>query len=218
MTAEELDAMLYLANPCTAAIRARMAAGDLGVFDTPHQGNVLPAGVPWAADNGCFSERWELAHWTAWLEGHRADVPRCLFAVVPDVVSDRDATRARWDAHHRTVLELGYPAAYALQNGETPAGVPWADLSAVFVGGDTAWKLGPDARRIVATARDRGVWVHVGRVNSLRRLRYAVGIGADSADGTFLTRAPDTNLERLIRYLRHAHHPALWGPDTWSAP
>jgi hypothetical protein len=35
-------------------------------------------------------------------------------------------------------------------------------------------------------ARRRGVWTHMGRVNSERRLRYAALIGCQSADGTYL--------------------------------
>jgi len=40
-------------------------------------------------------------------------------------------------------------------------------------------------------------------VNSLRRLRYAEAIGCDSADGTFLTFAPDANFVRLMRWINH---------------
>jgi hypothetical protein len=45
-------------------------------------------------------------------------------------------------------------------------------------------KLGPEVEAIVAEARARNVWVHMGRVNSLRRLAYAASIGCDSVDGT----------------------------------
>jgi hypothetical protein len=36
----------------------------------------------------------------------------------------------------------------------------------------------------VSEARARGVWVYMGRVNSLRRLAYAAAIGCDWIDGT----------------------------------
>jgi hypothetical protein len=42
----------------------------------------------------------------------------------------------------------------------------------------------------------------MGRVNSLKRLRYAEMIGCDSVDGTYLTFAPDENLPRLLGWLR----------------
>ena len=37
-------------------------------------------------------------------------------------------------------------------------------------------------------ARRRGKWVHMGRVNGLRRLRIALDFGVDTVDGTSLTR------------------------------
>jgi hypothetical protein len=42
----------------------------------------------------------------------------------------------------------------------------------------------------------------MGRVNSLRRHRYAAAIGCDSADGTYLTRGPDENLPKLLGWVR----------------
>lgn len=63
------------------------------------------------------------------------------------------------------------------------------------------WKLGPDARGLVAAAKARDKWVHMGRVNSFKRIAYARHIGCDSVDGTFLIRGPDTNLKRLRGWL-----------------
>lgn len=50
----------------------------------------------------------------------------------------------------------------------------------------TEWKLGLEAAELAGAARKAGRWVHVGRVNSLKRLRYCASIQADSADGTYL--------------------------------
>jgi len=55
------------------------------------------------------------------------------------------------------------------------------------------WKLTPGAARLTAEARRRGKDVHMGRVNSLKRLRYAQDIGCTSADGTFIAFGPDKN-------------------------
>src|SRR5258706_10861219 len=79
------------------------------------------------------------------------------------------------------------------QNGLEQLTVPWDDFDVLF-GGDTAWKLGPEARELVAKARCRGKAAHLGRVNSQRRLQYAAAIGCDSSDGTFLAFGPDQNL------------------------
>ncbi len=70
-----------------------------------------------------------------------------------------------------------------LQDGQTFATVPWRRCAAVFVGGTTAWKLGPEARNLVAYAKALGKWVHMGRVNTRRRIRLGVRWGVDSIDG-----------------------------------
>ena len=57
-------------------------------------------------------------------------------------------------------------------------------------------------RAIAAEAKARGKWIHMGRVNSERRYRYAADIGCDSADGTYLTFGPDQNLPRLMAWIR----------------
>jgi hypothetical protein len=73
----------------------------------------------------------------------------------------------------------------------------------------TEWKLGAVARTLAAEARQRGKRVHMGRVNSLKRLRYAAAIGCDSADGTYLvrTRNPDKYLPVVLGWLRKVNDP-----------
>ena len=73
----------------------------------------------------------------------------------------------------------------------------------MFVGGSTEFKLGPVAAALCQEAKARGLWVHVGRVNSRKRLRYSASIGADSADGTYLVYGarrglPNINLPKLL--------------------
>ncbi|MFC9874828.1 hypothetical protein [Nocardia salmonicida] len=183
-----------------------MIAGRIGYLDTPSQGNKRPPGVTWAADNGCFGKGYpgDVA-WIEWLTANKRDATRCLFATAPDVVGDAVATLARSVPFLQTIRELGYPAALVAQNGlealPAPWAIPWDAFDVLFIGGDTAWKLGPHARRLVAEAKRRGKDVHMGRVNSGRRLRYAAWIDCDSVDGTFLTFGPDQNLARLTRWL-----------------
>ena len=50
-------------------------------------------------------------------------------------------------------------------------------------------------------ARLLGKWVHVGRVNSWRRIHHAAIWGADSVDGTYLAFGPRANGARLTRWL-----------------
>lgn len=201
--------MLYLATASGPKVRDAMAAGQLGQMVTPEAGNRIVPGVAWALDNGCFSDRWTPQRWLAELEKD-AGVPGCLFAVVPDVVADADETDRLWHQWRAVPKDLGYPVAYVGQNGCTE--VP-ADADALFIGGDDRWKLGDQARRLAVQARSAGLWVHMGRVNSLRRLRYAAEIGCDSVDGTYLRWGPDRNLPKLTNYLLTvAREPSL---DLW---
>lgn len=55
---------------------------------------------------------------------------------------------------------------------------------------------------MLLAADDR--WVHMGRVNSKKRLDTARAMGCDSVDGTYLTFGPDTNLPRLLSWLAAA--------------
>lgn len=178
--------------------------GELGMIATPKQGNPVPPGSVWCADNGCFGKGYPGDdEWFAWLS-HYTDEERsrCEFAVAPDVVADAAATLERSTPWLAKIRSLGYPAAFVAQNGAETVGVPWDDIDVLFIGGDTAWKLGPHAATIAAEARRRGKGVHMGRVNSYRRLKYAAAIGCDSADGTYIAFGPDANLPDVNAWLR----------------
>lgn len=199
--------MIYLATASGPTVTAAIAAGEFGQIVQPNAGNRPIPGARWAADNGCFGDRWDPHRWEAWLDGLPVD--GCLFAVVPDVVADAEATNRRWARYHGAVRNRGLRAAYVGQNGCTA--VP-ASAGALFLGGDTEWKLGRDARRLAEDAKARGLWLHMGRVNTLRRLRYAAAIGCDSVDGTFLAFGPDRNLPQLRRFLARVRaEPTLEG-------
>jgi hypothetical protein len=197
--------VLYAANPSTPDVRAAQASGELARIETPTQQNRPFPGV-WCADNGCGpgagggpGKGWPgYDRWFRWLRSRRADAASCLFAVAPDVVGDAVATLARSLPWLPRIRWLGYRVAFVVQDGaEAPGMVPWDMFDALFIGGSTEWKLGPAARALVADAKARGKWVHMGRVNSARRYRYAEAIGCDSADGTFILFAPDLNLARF---------------------
>lgn len=184
-----------------------MAAGRLGFIDTPAQGNLRPGGVTWCADNGCFGKGYPGDdEWLAWLAG--MDPAGCMFATAPDAVGDATATLARSAPFLSKIRALGYPAALVAQDGLESLPVPWGDFDALFIGGTTEWKLGPHARHLAREAIARGKWVHMGRVNSRKRLRYARDIGCRSADGTYLTFGPDVNLPKLLGWLDEIQHEA----------
>lgn len=167
-------------------------------------GNHKYQGGAWAADSGCFNAATYPGDdvYGGWLASRSADSATCLFATAPDVVGDHDATLTRSREWLPRIRSLGYPAAFVLQDGATVDTVPWDEFDVAFIGGSTEWKLGPEPRRLAAHARAVGKRVHMGRVNSEKRLRYAKFIGCDTADGTYLAFGPDVNLPKLLAWLR----------------
>lgn len=170
---------------------------------TPHMGNVLPERRYWAADTGCFArpEKHDDDAYLDWLRDRLPWAAVCLFATAPDVVGDAAATLERSLPMLARIRVLGYPAALVAQDGLEAIEVPWDAFDCLFIGGTTAWKLSDHAIRLMAEAKRRGKWVHVGRVNSKRRYQWCASHGADSADGTFVAFGPDVNISRLARWL-----------------
>lgn len=195
--------MLYFATPSSPATVEAMRAGLLGCIDTPRQRVRRPAGVTWCADNGAFSDRFDETSWWAFLLANVDDAAGCAFAVAPDVVGDAAATLERSLPWLSRIRGLGYPVALAAQDGLEDITPPWDEIDCLFLGGSTVWKLGEPARQLAREAKRRGLWVHMGRVNSERRWLYADAIGCDSVDGTHLVFGPDLGLPQLLAWQRH---------------
>lgn len=202
---------MYFANPTgDLAVHDAIKTGRLAFIDTPAQGNKRPEGVVWCADNGCFGKHFDEQRWWDWLVRHSVDAGSCAFATAPDVVGDAEATLARSLPWLPRIRGLGYPAAYVAQDGAET--LPWDEFDVLFIGGTTAFKLGASARALVVEAKARGKRVHMGRVNSGRRFRYAEAIGCDSVDGTYLVFGPTVNLPKLMGWVRDLEdNPALFG-------
>jgi len=158
--------------------------------------------VPWAADTGIFgSFPFSLDKYLEKLALWQTEQGRCLFVTAPDVVADWKRTLERSMPVMPVIRDLGYRGALVLQDGATSATVPWNDIDAVFTGGSTEWKLSEEAYRLVQEAKDRGLWAHMGRVNSLRRLRAAHMGGYDSADGTHVIFKPSIRAPEILQWL-----------------
>lgn len=153
---------------------------------------------PWAADNDAYS-KWDEGRYRDMLERIRGR-QGMLFVTAPDVVGDWMATGRLYDAW-RDELH-GLPVAYVAQDGLQGQHVPWRDITTLFVGGTTEWKLGEQAARLIREAKQRGKWVHMGRVNSFERTRYARWLGCDSIDGTQFSWFRDAKLPPALNALR----------------
>ena len=160
----------------------------------------------WGADNGCFTRphQFDLSRYLAWLDRMSPDAPRCLFATAPDVLGDPAATWARSESVLPLIAARGYRAALVAQDGLEPTHLDgrWDAFGCLFIGGSPAWKLSERTYGLAREAKARGKWVHMGGVNSWRRLRALATSGCyDSADGTKVAFAPDSNVLIVAKWL-----------------
>lgn len=197
--------MLYLSPVWHTLPEAKRSR--FGYIQNLHNGGVgqgIIAGYPWMLDNGAFSDNWTEAAWLATLERWQPYVGTCIAAVVPDVVGDAAATAERFAKYAPTVREYGYPVAFVTQDGLTMDTVPWGQFDVLFVGGTDKHKL-QEAYPFIWEAKRRGLWVHVGRVNSYTRMVDRFWM-ADSCDGTTLAIEPSIrNFDKYVHAMAAAN-------------
>jgi hypothetical protein len=201
--------MKLLVSGASAEVNKHRGNQHLGLLAVPAAGNAPDhyQGWTWAADNGAFSGFNE----TAFLQMLDAlqDVPGCLFVACPDVVGNAGATLRLFSEWTPRLRADGWPVALVAQDGLTVEATPWDALDALFIGGSTEWKLGEAAALLVADAKHRGKWVHMGRVNGGRRVAYAARIGCDSIDGSGWSRFSRIYLRAGLAQLAHLEHRQL---------
>jgi hypothetical protein len=139
----------------------------------------------WAIDNGFFAQT-ETDAFLSLLEREKHHREKCLFVTVPDVVG---SARRTLEVFERWKDRLaGWPLALACQDGQEHLPIPWDDIAAVFIGGSTNWKCSDNAAHIIKAAKALGKWAHAGRVNHGARVDHFEKLGADSYDGTGISR------------------------------
>jgi hypothetical protein len=151
--------------------------------------------MPYALDNGAFpaflsGKAFDFDAWRELLNWARLQPQRPLWAAVPDVVEDKDATLTAWGIYEHEVRRAGIRAAFVAQDGMAFEDVPTADC-VVFLGGSTEW-----CRRFPGR-------VHVGRVNKADRLLRCYRAGAISVDGTGWWHKKQR--AELMQFLRETH-------------
>lgn len=194
---------MYLTGCITQTMLAHPRA-DLGVMLQPGMRNLVDFNFThWAADNGCFAqgEAFDPGAWLEWLAARRSGRATCLFAVAPDVLGDWQGTWERSAPYFPTLRQLGFKPALVAQDGMPLRLLDLGGFDVLFIGGSDDYKLSEDAYAAAARAKQRGLWVHLGRVNSLRRLRAARVSSFDSADGTFVKYGPDRRLPEVYDWL-----------------
>ena len=175
--------------------------GSVGQLMSPGGWRMPKPWLPYALDNGAWGAHlnrrlWDAALWQDHLRRASLSGYEPLWAVVPDVVGDRDATKERWLEYLSEVTRYGWAPAFAAQDGMAFDDVPDA-AAVVFLGGSTEWKL-KGIRPWCAAFPGR---VHVARVNTYARLRLCAGAGAVSCDGTGWGRGDSRQKAGLYQFI-----------------
>lgn len=164
---------------------------DFWQLRTPLTRYARVPGVPYGLDNGCFSSFNKKA-WLQLVEEARSDKP--IFVTLPDVVGDAMRTKELFDNFRWSTQDV--PRALVLQDGIRNVPIDWHMLDAVFIGGSDLFKISDEAFSAAKAAKMLGKWVHVGRVNTPKRVREW-SLLADSIDGSGISRY-DHMLENVL--------------------
>ncbi|NVL48706.1 hypothetical protein F2S72_01690 [Pseudomonas syringae pv. actinidiae] len=171
----------------------------------------------WCLDNGA---------WSAFRQGKPFDedaFARAIdkvgegadFVVLPDIVEGGMASldlSLKWLDKMSGFSER---VLIAVQDGMTVDDVRChlGPMVGLFIGGSTQWKLATlDAWS--ALARRKGAYLHVGRVNSLKRITACAQVGANSFDGTSIISFPDSIHMLTSGLIASRHQQSLFNPRT----
>lgn len=189
----------------------------------PKHGTITKIQMTWGMDNGRFvcldfinrtwhPEKWNKSAFIGMLYNKR-HIPGCQFVCAPDVLLNaQETTNEFWDWRD-FIANLGYPVAYALQDGLTLDLVPWGACDALFVGGSNNLKFSSVCRNAVRLAKQFGMYVHWGRASTPNFINYAKVIGCDSIDSSAFARYTRNRLFRAIKNLEVDQLPLF---SDWS--
>lgn len=165
----------------------------------------IESGKPWGVDNDAFGG------WTDKKDGAFSRMlgqvclhgPKssCRFVACPDVVGDSKTTLERFERWEPIIRASGFPVALVAQDGLIPRYVPWDRIDCLFIGGTDTWKESENVDWLIDEAKRAAKWVHVGRVNSNRRMRHFFEVGVDSIDGRQWSAWPDTYWPKYLIWL-----------------
>ena len=145
----------------------------------------------------------------------RTDRSNFQWVACPDVVANAIETCNQWLTWFPKLDYFDIPVAFVAQDGIEliPDQVPWDDMACLFLGGSTRWKLSLAAESLMREAKSRGKLVHVGRVNTLRRVRDVLMMCplVDSIDGRSFSAWPDVKIPKGLAWIRmNENQPCLF--------
>lgn len=142
----------------------------------------------WCLDTGTFNKPFVFSEWWNRFIQYDKLLDTCLFIVVPDKPFDYKTTLQRFFKYEKYIRLSGFPTAFVTQDGISSSEIPWDYFDVLFIGGSDEHKLGKDIFKIIDEGKKQGKWIHVGRVNSVKRLEMFSM--CDSWDGTKLSFDP----------------------------
>lgn len=188
----------------------------LGWLQTPRSGysyktlSDFPVRLPIFADNSAFLGL-DAALYKRFIK--RIPSPSMIrWVTAPDKVGDALSTLNLFYDWLPCIQHLNL--AFVGQDGVEGLDLPWDRFVCLFIGGTTDWKLSAAAQDLLREAKRRGKWLHIGRVNSQKRLRYAFDLGVDSVDGTGYSRYSKKHLKPALDFLDGLHNQLLISYDV----
>ena len=130
-----------------------------------------------------------------------ADIP-VVWVTLPDIVG---AAKPTLDLFWHWYPHISFHKALVGQDGMEDLELPWAHFKCLFIGGTTEWKLSTHAADLIREGKARGKQIHMGRVNSDKRLRYAYRLGVDTVDGTGYSKYNRKELLKALNFLDGIH-------------
>jgi len=208
----------YLAANNSQVWKYRANGYPMGWMFSPAGGyrNTVRDGVvmPYAVDNGMFypfggepKGMKDIETFYTFLRRVKESGTTPLFVTVVDAPYDAARTRELYPKHQRHLREIwpGMRAAMAVQDGMTFADLDMIEgPGCVFIGGSTEWKW-KTMRGWVEEAKRRGLWSHVARVNTIKRIRQCVDAEAETSDGTGIWRGDKKQLRGVLDGLTEGH-------------
>ena len=176
---------------------------------------------PYALDNGAFScwdqddntfddERWEITElaWHRLIVWSQVAAIKPMWAVVPDVPGNAEATLHRWYEFAPALTTV--PRALAVQDGMTVEQVRSMSIApdVIAVGGSTEWKWST-----IETWAKSFPRVHLLRCNSPTKLYELEAMGVESCDGTGWGRGNRRQTKGLEEWARSRAKPVT--PPLW---
>jgi hypothetical protein len=143
---------------------------------------------PFFIENGMFSKDGTIDKWLSLLQRESSSKSLCGWITLPDVVASARRTLEAFHIWRYRPQVSGWNLALVAQDGLEDLDIPWDAITCIFIGGSTEWKMSKASADVIRCGKILEKWVHVGRVNTPDRWAYFEELGADSCDGSGISR------------------------------